>query len=173
MCAVVLMASISASSAVFAGDAVATSGDIIATVLPVVAFAASLKEKDPEGTWQFVKTVLISQSLVHVLKRTIDRTRPNGGRYSFPSGHTSSAFLGPGFIHLRYGLKYAWPMYVAAGYVGYTRVESDNHYETDIVAGAAISILTCLVIVNPYVPDVEATPVISSGILGCRITIKI
>ena len=173
MCVVALVICFISSSVVYAGDAVSISGDIVATALPAAAFVVSLKEKDHEGTWQFVKAVLISQSSVHVLKRTIDRTRPNGGRYSFPSGHTSSAFLGPGFVHLRYGFKYAWPMYVAAGYVGFTRVESDNHYETDIAAGAAISILTCLLIVRPYVPNVEVTPMISSGILGCRMTIKI
>ena len=127
-CVVALVICFTSSSAVYAGDAVEISGDIIASVLPAVAFVASLTEKDHEGTWQFVKAVLVSQGSVHVLKRTIDRTRPDGGRYSFPSGHTSGAFLGPSFIHMRYGFKYAWPMYVAAGYVGFTRVDSDSHY---------------------------------------------
>ena len=162
-----------APPAAVAGDDIERSGDIVATVLPVMAFAATLKEADREGTWQFAKTVLISQAMVHTLKRTVDRTRPDGGRHSFPSGHTSAAFLGPGFVHLRYGLKYAWPMYIAAGWVGFTRVDSDRHYETDVAAGAAITMLTCVLIVNPFVSNVEASAVWLPEYRGLRISLRI
>lgn len=173
ICVLVFMVSMTAPLTVHAADAIERSGDVLALALPVAAFAASLTENDREGTWQFVKAGLISQGVVHTLKRTIDRSRPDGGRHSFPSGHTSSAFVGAGFVHMRYGLKYAWPMYIAAGYVGFTRVDSNRHHQTDIAAGAAISMLTCVLIVSPYLPGIEATPVISAGTCGLRIALKI
>jgi hypothetical protein len=39
---------------------------------------------------------------------------------SFPSGHTSAAFIGPTFIHQRYGFVQAIPLYMLASFVGYT-----------------------------------------------------
>jgi len=74
----------------------------------------------------------------------VKKKRPNGGGKSFPSGHTSSAFQGASFVHQRYGLKYALPAYLGAAYVGYSRVKSDNHHVEDVIAGAALGIVTNL-----------------------------
>jgi hypothetical protein len=38
--------------------------------------------------------------------------------------------MGASFIHERYGLKYAIPAYVAASFVGYSRVESKSIMST-------------------------------------------
>jgi PAP2 superfamily len=75
------------------------------------------------------------------LKYSIDETRPNGEAHSFPSGHASIAFTGAEFIRKEYGWHWAAPAYVAAGFVGWSRVESKKHYTHDVVAGAALGIL--------------------------------
>lgn len=74
------------------------------------------------------------------LKYSINAKRPNGGGQSFPSGHTASAFMGAEYIRQQHGWGWGIPAYVAAGWVGYTRVESNNHYWRDVAAGAAIGI---------------------------------
>ena len=32
--------------------------------------------------------------VTHTIKRVVNKERPNGGDFSFPSGHTSAAFTG-------------------------------------------------------------------------------
>lgn len=76
------------------------------------------------------------------LKYGIDAERPNGGSNSFPSGHTSVAFAGAEFIRKQYGVWWGIPAYLTAGYVGWSRVISNNHYPRDVLAGAAIGILS-------------------------------
>lgn len=76
------------------------------------------------------------------LKYSVDSERPNGSGQSFPSGHTSIAFAGAEFIRKEYGWWWGAPSYLAASYVGWSRVETKNHWTSDVLAGAAIGILS-------------------------------
>lgn len=76
------------------------------------------------------------------LKYSINEQRPNGGSQSFPSGHTATAFTGAEFIRRTYGWGYGVPAYLAASWVGWSRVATRNHYPRDVYAGAAIGILS-------------------------------
>lgn len=78
----------------------------------------------------------------YTLKYGIDSERPNGGGQSFPSGHTSIAFTGAEFIRKEYGWPWGIPAYAAASFVGWSRVESRNHWTVDVLAGAAIGIFS-------------------------------
>lgn len=75
-------------------------------------------------------------------KYSVAEQRPNGGSESFPSGHTSVAFAGAEFIRKQYGWSLGAPAYLAAGYVGWSRVVTGNHWTHDVLAGAAIGILS-------------------------------
>jgi len=100
-------------------------------------------EDGSEGTIQFFKSFAVSQIVTEGLKSSIHKRRPNGGCCkSFPSGHSSKAFMGASFIHKRYGWQYSVPAYIAATYVGYSRVHADKHYMEDVAAGVAIGILS-------------------------------
>lgn len=83
------------------------------------------------------RSVVLTQGLKYVF----NETRPNGGSHSFPSGHTSAAFAGAEFIRKEYGWWWGMPAYAVASYVGWSRVESREHYTRDVLAGAAIGIL--------------------------------
>jgi membrane-associated phospholipid phosphatase len=121
-------------------DTVERVGDALQLLVPAVAYGLTFYKDDPDGRMPFYKSAGSTIAVTQVLKSTIDAERPNGGSRSFPSGHTSAAFQGAAFIHARYGLETAWPAYAAASFVGYSRVDSDNHHVRDVVAGAALGI---------------------------------
>jgi hypothetical protein len=76
-----------------------------------------------------------------VLKHTVNAERPDGGKHSFPSGHTSMAFAGAEFLRKEYGWGWGTPALLAAGFVAWSRVEVKRHYTRDVLAGAAIGVL--------------------------------
>jgi hypothetical protein len=72
------------------------------------------------------------------LKGFINRTRPDGTQYSYPSGHTSTAFTSAGVIHHHFGTTWGLPAYVIATYVGFSRLQENKHYLSDVIAGAVL-----------------------------------
>jgi len=143
------------------------SGDIVHLLLPAVAFGATLIiEDDFQGSWQLIKSGVVSRVAVEGLKYGIDKDRPDGsGDDSFPSGHTADSFASATFIQQRYGWKWAIPAYVGAIFVGYSRVESDKHFVEDVLAGAAIGIMSGLYFTEPY-SGITISPTASSGHYG-------
>ena len=130
------------SSSVTASETIETSGDILRLLIPAVALGATYYLDDDKGRAQFYKSFVANGVATYGLKYAINKQRPNGEDYSFPSGHTSVTMQSATFIHQRYGLKYALPAYIGATYTGYSRVESDNHYTIDVVAGAVLGALS-------------------------------
>jgi len=119
------------------------TGDALFVLLPVAGIATALLKDDREGQIQFSKAFAANALVTLGLKGIIDKRRPNGECCdSFPSGHTSFAFMGATFMHRRYGPRYAVPAYAAAAFVAYSRVDSDKHFVEDVVAGAAIGVLS-------------------------------
>ncbi len=151
-------------------DTVETAGDYIQIAIPAIGFGTTLLLKDKEGSWQFTKHFATTFLTTHALKYLVDKERPDGsGNNSFPTGHTSAAFQGATFIHLRYGWKWSVSAYAGAAFVGYSRVDSDNHYVEDVVAGAVLGILSGYLFVTPW-EDVAITPVAGNGNLGLMLS---
>lgn len=159
-----------ASGVAGASDGIVKSGDILRTVIPAVAYGATFYMHDKDGRRDFYESFAVNYGLTWGLKQLISKERPNhSGDDSFPSGHTSVAFQGAAFIHARYGAKYAIPAYILASYVGWTRVESDNHYTEDVLAGAAIGIASSFIFTKPYHGFVAA-PLVDQGFYGLTIS---
>ncbi|MCC7009299.1 MAG: phosphatase PAP2 family protein [Acidobacteria bacterium] len=76
--------------------------------------------------------------VTHGLKLGVDRRRPSGGPHSFPSGHTSSAFLTAAVVGEHYGWRAGLPAYALAGFIGWTRVRDDAHWMTDVIVGGTV-----------------------------------
>jgi len=53
--------------------------------------------------------------------------------------------------------------------ISWRRVESDNHYTVDVVAGAAVGIASSFIFTRPYKGFV-ATPIADNGIYGIGIS---
>jgi membrane-associated phospholipid phosphatase len=90
--------------------------------------------------------VIVTAAVVQSMKRIIGRERPNGSDFrSFPSGHTSTAFVAAEFLNQEYGKRYPWISvagYATAGLTGYLRLYNDQHWLGDVLAGAAIGMGT-------------------------------
>jgi membrane-associated phospholipid phosphatase len=125
-----------------AADTVETSGTLLSVALPLVAVGMTLRNDDAQGRWQLAEAFVLTTGVTYGLKYSIDATRPNGGKHSFPSAHTSVSFAAADFIGRRYGWEYGIPAYAAAGFVGYSRVDARAHHRYDVVAGAALGILS-------------------------------
>ena len=122
-------------------NSIETNGDILVVLIPGAAYASTFYKHDKPGRNQFYKSFFSTAVATHGLKILVHKQRPDGSDYlSFPSGHTSAAFQGASFIHRRYGLNQAVLPYLAATYVGYTRVEARKHDWTDVSAGALLGI---------------------------------
>lgn len=146
------------------------SGDIIHLLLPAAAMSATLVyEEGYQGSLQLIESVGVSRLGVEALKYSIDKTRPDGSDDdSFPSGHTADTFATATFIQQRYGWKWAIPAYAAASYVGYTRINSDQHYVEDVLAGAAIGILSAWYFTESY-QGIKLTPIATGKYYGVNI----
>ena len=84
---------------------------------------------------------LIDTTLVQGLKFAAGRTRPDGSKYSFPSGHTSAAFTTATVLQRHYGWRVGIPAYAMAAYVGGSRMAENRHYLSDVLFGAAVGIV--------------------------------
>ncbi|MEO5714911.1 MAG: phosphatase PAP2 family protein [Luteolibacter sp.] len=135
---------------VSAATTVQTVGDVLQIVLPTTAGGMTLYNKDGEGAMQLGKSLLLTMGVTYALKYTVNEQRPDGGSQSFPSGHTSVSFSSAEFIRKRYGWEYGVPAYALATFVGYSRVESKQHYAGDVVAGAFIGVVSSYFFTKPY-----------------------
>lgn len=93
---------------------------------------------------------LISSTLttaaVFSIKNITHSQRPDGSAYnSFPSGHTANAFTGAELMRQQFNNQPIWLRYSGYGLASATgamRVYNNRHWVSDVVAGAAIGILS-------------------------------
>jgi len=150
-------------------------GDIGQFAIPVTAGVISLYKDDTDGFRSLALSTITSTVAVQILKQTVHERRPNGGQHSFPSGHTGFAFSGASYLQRRYGWEYGVPAYIAAGAVGWSRVNAKKHYWHDVIAAATISIGVNYYFTDPQDGDhqLSLTPMIGDkGEVGLAFNYK-
>ncbi len=140
-----------------------TTSDLIAVGLPLGGAVMAWSRDDREGEWQLAKGVTTAMALTYGLKQIVDKERPNGDSHSFPSGHATAAFAGAGFIQQRYGWAAGAPAYAAAAFAAWSRVETDDHFAIDVVAGGLIGLAAAGLFTTEYNAPVSATLHYSPG----------
>lgn len=125
----------------------------VAVGVPAVVTTLHLLNKDSASKQRAIiigGTVIISSAITGLLKYTIQRERPfvtypdinhitPEDSYSFPSGHTSTAFALATSVTIAYPKWYvATPAYLWASSAAYSRMHFGVHYPSDVIAGALI-----------------------------------
>ena len=150
------------------------SGDVLATAMPLATLGTELVRGDRAGAWQYTLTFAASMAGTELLKRTIHVERPDGSNdQSFPSGHAARAFSAAAYVRRHHGWDVAWPMYVAALYVGHTRVAAHRHRWGDVAGAALLSEAAAWRLVEPR-SDAKAfvTPAFDRRHVGMQIAAR-
>lgn len=147
---------------------VATGLVCVQLLSPAILMATPSEEWLTIGT-MYLEAFLFSYGIKDLIKAVVNRARPYmyyegypekkvaDGDWckSFPSGHTTNAFLGAGFtsfVFCKYFPDSPWKYaviagsYTAATLVGCLRMASGNHFLTDVLTGAVIGSLCGIVI---------------------------
>lgn len=111
-----------------------------------------------------IRAQVLNALITTTLKVAVDRERPSGSHYSFPSGHTSATFASAAVLHNHFGWKVGAPAYAVASFVGWTRVRDGQHWVSDVVFGAAVGLASgYTVTLGHRARDWKVVPVKTSG----------
>ena len=81
---------------------------------------------------------MLNGALTLSMKVGLARRRPDRSPYSFPSGHSSTAFTTAGVIMHHFGPGWGLLAEGVGAYVGVSRLGANKHYVSDVVAGAIL-----------------------------------
>ena len=151
-----LLKSINQSSSAFKNDysnVISKSVTPVTIAAPVSLFVAGWATHNKKlqlDAAYFAGGYILSAIVTHGTKRIVERDRPfvtysfiekrdAGGGYSFPSGHTSSAFQSATALSILYPKWYVIvPSYLWASSVGWARMYQGVHYPSDVLIGAIV-----------------------------------
>jgi undecaprenyl-diphosphatase len=146
------------------GDMISKVGAYALLVLPAVSLLENIGDLNTVLTYgiMYAEAFFLTYGTKELLKHTVNRNRPynyfdpipdgmeDDYFNSFPSGHTSLAFMAAGFLTATFSAEYPaspWKgpvigvAYSLAAGVGAGRILSGDHFLTDVLAGAAIGSL--------------------------------
>jgi membrane-associated phospholipid phosphatase len=130
-------------------------------------------------------SLIASGLILYPVKYTVGRSRPNAnvgaydfnpfsGHDSFPSGHATEAFTVATVIAEHYdSIWVKVTSYTLASMVGYARLNSNVHWTSDVLAGAALGTFVGHVVVhvNQSHWHLSAQPVLGPSMRGAQLSL--
>lgn len=114
-----------------------------ASVVQVAAGAAAA------GAAAVVIKIAAGRARPYQRRNDQDVLRPFSGYASFPSGHAALAFGLASAIDRETKARWVpWVVYPLAGVVGWSRIRDNQHWSSDVVAGAALGYWTARKVVG-------------------------
>ena len=147
---------------------------------------ASGNERFQDAAFTSLEAVVLSNLMTSVLKSAIGRARPYqesdplsfdpfSGNTSFPSGHSTTAFA----LVTPWLLYYPHPVTVGLMVVGagtaLSRVASDFHWVSDVVAGSTIGFATAYILTQAHLNRSESlrvSPIITEDGAGISVALR-
>ncbi len=140
-------------------DIVMPAGIIVPAVMTINGYTQDRFYRMDTGILTLASTGL-TYGVTKAIKHSARRERPflrlyrvrasniwSADRHSFPSGHTSMAFALATSLSLRYtDTGTVVPLYLWAGFVGYSRIYLGLHYPGDVLVGAMVGTTVALLI---------------------------
>ncbi len=108
------------------------------------AFGVKSRHKLLRKTTTMATALALNGIVVHTMKGLIGEERPDGSaNNSFPSGHTTTAFMGAHIFHKEYrhlSPYYSVGAYSLATFTGMFRQLNNRHWISDVLMGAGLGI---------------------------------
>ena len=118
----------------------------LASVYGLSLLGADAKHNHVDRTLEVGTACVALVGIVGVAKFLIQKERPDGSDFdSFPSGHSAKVFMGAELVRIEYGEEYPWlavGAYTIATATGALRVYNNQHWLSDVIAGAGVGILS-------------------------------
>lgn len=150
------------SATIHTQDSDRGAGDLLQFAIPLAGLGMAVARDDGDGMTQWSYDMLASIATTEILKKGFNHTswgtRPDGGQNSFPSGHTTLACAGAGFIGRRYGWEYGAAAMAPAAFVAWSRVDEGVHHWRDVAAGCAVGMGMSWWLVNPEAQKITVLP---------------
>ena len=94
----------------------------------------------------YTKSFMIVGLIVGLLKFSINRIRPDGGFFSFPSGHSANAFTIAMLFYL--DNKKNWFLFIPAFLIAFSRMVLGRHFLSDVIFGSLVGLTIPLIFVD-------------------------
>ncbi len=120
-------------------------------------YLAAVQQRDArhhELSKVLLEALIVTNTSTLALKVAMDDRAPNGQKYGWPSGHTSSSICFAAVMHEYYGWKAGVPLYLLAGYSAATRLQDREHDLSDLVFGAALGYVVGHSVVKGELPEI-------------------
>ena len=100
-----------------------------------------LLEKQNDHALRTLDSLVLSTAIAELTSHTTNKPRPDGGRFSFPSEHTTAAFS-IATMASTYHPEQAIYWFAGAAAIGQSRVQLRRHNWADVIAGAGVGFAT-------------------------------
>jgi len=122
-----------------AGDPIGNAGVQLAGATAVYVIGRWTHSPRPARIgMDLLRAQALAGSMSLAIKVSVQRERPDGRNFSFPSGHTAVTVASMTVLCRRLGWAWALPLYGTGAYVAMSRLHDNQHWLSDVVFGAAV-----------------------------------